>query len=261
MNRAKPRFDWRAAFIGGVVAALLVATAPVVADTGDPVLVGRFNTGDSKTTLSASVAGDSALKVANTAGNGTGITVQVDPGQAPFVVNSTKRVKKLNADRVDGLSSEHIAPKVLTARADTTGLDLSTEPSICETVTYTPARKELAIISTNVAIEAPLAGSMQWGTKAAYTVNGGAFTFAPPNWWLRVTSEAEEYNALTSVGVLELDAGSTYTFGVTVRYFGGETTTGEYICKTIVEFLPRVNKSGDITALGAGGAAPDTSND
>ena len=153
MNRAKPRFDWRAAFAGGIVVALLVATAPVVADVGDPVLVGRYNQGDQRTTLTGTVSGDSALRVVNNATDGTGINVRVASGQAPFVVNSGQKVRKLNADRVDGLSSEHLAPKVLTAIGDTTGLDLSSLQNICETATYTATRKELAIISTNVAID------------------------------------------------------------------------------------------------------------
>ncbi|MDJ0961555.1 MAG: hypothetical protein QNJ88_12930 [Acidimicrobiia bacterium] len=260
MIRTRPNFDWRAAFVGGVVVALLVATAPVVADIGDPVLIGRYNQGDQRTTLTGTVSGDSALRVVNKATDGTGITVRVAPGQAPFVVNSSQKVRKLNADRVDGLSSEHLSPKVITAIADASGLDLSISPYICETATYTATRKELAIISTNVAIGAPNAGAMQWGTKAAYTVDGGPATFAPPNWWLRVTSEASEYNALTSVGVLELEPGSTYTFGVTARQFSGETITGEYICKTIAEISPRVSKSGDITQSDAGASAPNTSN-
>ncbi len=260
MNRAKPRFDWRAAFVGGVVVALLVATAPVVADTGDSVLIGRFNTGDRKTTLTASVAGDSALKVANTAGNGSGITVQVSSGQAPFVVNSSKRVKKLNADRVDGLSSEHLAPKVLTAKGESGGLDLSAQPTICQTPTYTPVRKELAVISTNVSIQAPASGLMTWLTKASVSTNGGTFTYAPPDWWLATTSAPSEFTSLTSVGIVELEKGYTYSFGATVDDYSGESITSMYVCKTIVELFPRVDKTGDITPFDGGPAETATLN-
>ncbi len=90
-----------------VVAALLVVvSAPVIADVGDPVLQGRFNQVDRKTTLAGSVSGDAMLKVANLAADGTGLNIQVERGNPPMKVNTQKKVKKLNADRLDGLSSE-----------------------------------------------------------------------------------------------------------------------------------------------------------
>ncbi len=102
MGRANARIELRSAFLGGLIAALLVTAAPAIADVGDALLAGKFNTVDKKTTISGSAAGDSMFKVANQAGDGTGITVQVEPGNPPFVVDSAKRVKKLNADKLDG---------------------------------------------------------------------------------------------------------------------------------------------------------------
>jgi len=103
------RVDLRSAFAGGVVAALLVIAAPAIADVGEAVLAGRFNVTDAKTTLSGDVAADSTLKVANASSDGSGITIQVATGNAPLVVNSGKRVKRLNADKLDGYDAAAFA--------------------------------------------------------------------------------------------------------------------------------------------------------
>jgi len=100
------RVDLRNAFAGGLIAALLVTAAPAIADVGDALLAGKFNTVDQKTTVSGDAAGDSMFKIANGAGDGSGLTVQVEPGNAPIVVNSARRVRKLNADKLDGFHAD-----------------------------------------------------------------------------------------------------------------------------------------------------------
>ena len=102
MARSESRVDIRSAFLGGLAAALLVTAAPAIADVGDALLAGRFNTVDKKTTISGEAPDDAMFKIANGAANGSGITIQVEPGNPPLTVDSAKRVKRLNADKVDG---------------------------------------------------------------------------------------------------------------------------------------------------------------
>ena len=75
-----------------IAAATLVAGANVAAYAvnGQPLLAGRSNTETQATTIK------------NT-GNGPALKLNSKPSAPPLAVSSTKRVKKLNADRVDGL--------------------------------------------------------------------------------------------------------------------------------------------------------------
>lgn len=102
MTKNARRIDRRSAFLGGLVAALIVSAVPAIADVGDALLAGKFNAVDRKTAISGTAAGDSMLKIANTAAVGGGVTIQVESGNPPLVVNTAKRVKRLNADKVDG---------------------------------------------------------------------------------------------------------------------------------------------------------------
>lgn len=82
-------------------AALLVAGADAVsyAATGDSLLLGKAN----KTTRTTTVQ--------NT-GSGPALTLRTRKNAPPLAVSSTKLVKKLNADSLDGLSAEAVAPLV-----------------------------------------------------------------------------------------------------------------------------------------------------
>src|SRR5690242_6875406 len=77
------------------------------AATGDNFILGQANTATTASSLTAPVSGDKALQVTNTS-TGTGSTalgLTAASGHAPFTVNSTTKVAKLNADALHGLDS------------------------------------------------------------------------------------------------------------------------------------------------------------
>ena len=77
------------------------------AANGGNFILGQSNSATNTTSLSAPVAGGSALRVVNNAaGTGsTALSLAVPNGRAPLTVNSDTRVNNLNADELDGLSS------------------------------------------------------------------------------------------------------------------------------------------------------------
>ncbi len=149
------------------------------------------------------------------------------------------------ADTVDGLHGADLAPSFLTARGNAEQLDLSPQPVICATADFTPTKNMSALILSETTIQAPDAGPIDWGTKAAYSTDGGtSWLNAEPDWWLRSTSPTSDHATMTSNGVVELTAGTSYQFGQRVRMWLGETVTDEYICKTLVQIVPRTTTTG-----------------
>jgi hypothetical protein len=83
------------------------------AATGGNFILGKPNSADKTTSLSASPPfSGKALQLTNT-GTGTGATalgLNVASGHPPFTVNSGTKVMNLNADRLDGLDSTAFVP-------------------------------------------------------------------------------------------------------------------------------------------------------
>ena len=102
--------NWKSLFVGLVAGAMLFAMAPVVAGVGDPVIQGKNNTVNQRTTVKGkSVA---TLRLTNTRASGTALVLQVEPGNVPFKVNSKKKVEDLNADYLDGRTSSYFQTAV-----------------------------------------------------------------------------------------------------------------------------------------------------
>jgi hypothetical protein len=109
----------------GVLALFLVLSGGVTyAATGGNFILGQANSADATTGLSSNVATGPTLDVTNMSGQPaarfTGGT-----NAAPFAVNSTRKVAKLNADKLDGI--------------DSTGLVSSSSLQRVGPVTATPA--------------------------------------------------------------------------------------------------------------------------
>lgn len=153
-----------------------------------------------------------------------------------------------NAGKLDGLDSDDLAPRYLTAVDDQSGLDFTGNPAVCITDEFTPTEDMTALILTETTIEGPGGGAIEWGTKASYSTDGGSsWVHAAPNWWLRVESDVSTYNGVTSDGLVELEAGTSYMFAHNVWRMTGPNDSGEWICKTVVQLSPRTSGSGIIT--------------
>jgi len=91
--------------VGGLAAALVLLATAALADTG---VGGVFNLGHSnKVNARSSLKGSTPaqnLRITNT-GSGSALALKVGSGQAPMTVDSDVKVAKLNADKLDGLSS------------------------------------------------------------------------------------------------------------------------------------------------------------
>lgn len=90
--------------IGAVVISAVVlgaATTALAAAPGDPFRLGKVNV-INKVTKLVGKANSPRLVIDNN-GNGVALSLQVKPGRPPMQVNSTRKVARLNADRLDNL--------------------------------------------------------------------------------------------------------------------------------------------------------------
>ena len=92
--------------VGVLIGMLISGSLPVGAAVGDTAIVGAVNSsGGQQTTFKGGGTGG-VLRVRNTNSN-PALDLRV-AGGPPMVVDSTKRVKKLNADRVDGFHANEL---------------------------------------------------------------------------------------------------------------------------------------------------------
>lgn len=75
---------------------------------GANFLLNTTNTSTAQTTLNGSAVHGPALQLTNTSKNtnATALALDVNAANPPFTVNSSKKVAKLNADRLDGIDSK-----------------------------------------------------------------------------------------------------------------------------------------------------------
>lgn len=104
----------RATTFGVGLAVVLALTLTIVAGTAEAakaksLKAGVQNTVKAVTSMVGSVAGP-VLRLDNnsTASNATALDLQVESGKAPMTVNSDTKVGNLNADKIDGKSSEDL---------------------------------------------------------------------------------------------------------------------------------------------------------
>ena len=97
----------KGAAVGGIAAAFVLVGTSALAGSGIGGIfhLGKTNTVNAKSTLKGSTTSKN-LQITNT-GNGAALGLKVKAGRPPLVVNSGVKVGKLNADKLDGRSSEH----------------------------------------------------------------------------------------------------------------------------------------------------------
>jgi hypothetical protein len=108
---------YKGVLLGAVVSVVVMMAGTALAGSGIGAVfnLGKVNAVNRTSTLSGAAKGK-LLQVTNK-GSGAALALKVRSGKAPLTVNSTKRVKRLNADLLDGLHASELR-KVLTARRD-----------------------------------------------------------------------------------------------------------------------------------------------
>jgi hypothetical protein len=97
-----------AGIIGGILGALLFATVPAVtAAVGDAISLGEVTTGNAVTTVRGS--SEATLRLVNQQAGRPALDLRVTGGSPPFQVDSSRKVARLNADKVDGRSANQFA--------------------------------------------------------------------------------------------------------------------------------------------------------
>jgi hypothetical protein len=99
---------FRGVVLGSITSAVVLLAASAFGGTGIGAVfnLGRTNTVNHQSTLKGNAAAP-MLQVANgsTQSGATGVGINVAPGHAPLKVNSSTKVARLNADRLDGIDS------------------------------------------------------------------------------------------------------------------------------------------------------------
>lgn len=99
---------YRQGLVGGLLAVLLTSALPAVAaQVGDALQLGKGNQVDARTTLVGNDPSQS-LRIFNNDPSGEALRLHVEPGNPPMVVNSGRRVARLNADRVDNYQANQL---------------------------------------------------------------------------------------------------------------------------------------------------------
>ncbi len=126
--------------IGAVVISAVVlgaATTALAAAPGDPLRLGKVNAVNNFTKLVGKAP--SPRLVVDNNGSGTALSLQVGPGKPPMQVNSSKKVARLNADRLDNLDQSAFLRENGKA-ADADKLDGKDSGDFLPTSTYTRSR-------------------------------------------------------------------------------------------------------------------------
>jgi hypothetical protein len=98
----------KGATVGGIAAALVLSAAASLAGTGVGAIfnLGQSNTVNAQSSLKGAARAKN-LQITNT-GVGSALGLSVRAGRPPMIVNSATRVRNLNADKLDGLSSRQL---------------------------------------------------------------------------------------------------------------------------------------------------------
>ena len=116
------RGHFRSALAGALVGGLMMAALPALAAAvGDPFLLGRTNTMDTRTTLQGAPA--TSLRVVNEAAAGLALDLQVKPGNPALAVNTSSRIPRLNADYLDGRHASSLVRAAVASTANAPNAD------------------------------------------------------------------------------------------------------------------------------------------
>ena len=123
MNRLMRRYP-SPSLVVSIIALVISLGGAGYSATGGNFILGRANSASTQTRLVTPLAG-AAFRVDNTstATNATGMTVITNAARPPLVVNSSTKVRNLNADRLDNLDSSQFPRKVVVSYNLVSGAD------------------------------------------------------------------------------------------------------------------------------------------
>lgn len=102
------RINFLSSLFGAVFGVVVMAAFPAMAaQIGDALQLGTTNSINERTTLVGNDPSQS-LRIFNNDPSGEALRLSVEPGNAPMIVDSGKRVKSLNADRLDNFHASHL---------------------------------------------------------------------------------------------------------------------------------------------------------
>lgn len=160
----------KAAFAGGTVFALVLASGTAYAATGGNFILGKRNYASSQTTLSNS--------------SGTALSLKSHPDRPSLKVSNSQKVERLNADRLDGRSAGHFAK----ARGKTGYIEVTGVPDDDDGNGFPDWITAIA--------ECPSGTQMTGGGYQDYTASGVVFVNGPDagESWVVVTLTDNETN-------------------------------------------------------------------
>ena len=139
--------DLRSAIVGGLISGLVMTALPVVAGVGDTAIVGQQNKSASRATTFQGLGGKGVLRARSTRNN-PALDLQVNGNAAPMTVDSTRRVKNLNADMVDGRNARDLQVLAAHAGGDQHELITSTE-EVVRSVSLTAPTDGVVVVNSS----------------------------------------------------------------------------------------------------------------
>jgi len=107
MATSRDRVHFRSAVTGGLLVGFLLLAMPAAVSAVAGLVLGEENTTSGRTGLTAA-SSSATLRLVNTRSSGSALSLAVEKGNPPLKVNSTSKVQKLNADKIDGLSAHQM---------------------------------------------------------------------------------------------------------------------------------------------------------
>ena len=165
--------DLRSALIGGVIAGLVMTALPAVAGVGDTAIVGQQNKSASRATTFQGLGGNGVLRARSTRDT-PALDLQVNGNAAPMTVDSTGRVKNLNADMVDGRNARDL--EVLAAHAGGNQAEIVTPTDeVVRSVTLQVPTDGVVIVNSTASPVEPTAGDIVRCSITTGTTTDDAF--------------------------------------------------------------------------------------
>ncbi len=141
----------------------------------------------------------------------------------------------LFADRPTYLESGEVTPGPVNLGANPSG------PITCATADYTATSAQQAFLTSWVALKAD--GPLTYTVVSVYSANGGASWTADGFGWNRATADADgEWASTSYTAVVNLNAGTTYRFGLQLGRSFGDGGTGNartHRCHLVVQITNR----------------------